>query len=684
MKQLLCTLSLALRRVGAGLFLPVFLSMVAVGARAQGWPADYDGVMLQGFYWDGYADTQWTNLEAQADELAESFSLVWVPQSGWCGSTTNMGYTPQYYWNQRSAFGSEAELRSLIAALKQRGTGLVADVVINHRESVGGWFTYPKETYKGETYQMFSTDICANDDGGAARDEAARQGVSLSSNNDTGEDWSGCRDLDHKSANVQRVVKAYLHYLLEDLGYTGFRYDMVKGYSPEFTALYNQDARPAFSVGECWDSNDNIKQWINGTKTNGVPNSAAFDFQFRYNVRDAINDQDWSRLKSDNRLIAYNDYKRYAVTFVENHDMEYRSASAQQDPIRRDTLQANAFLLAMPGTPCVFLTHWKAYKQELKSMIEARRLAGVTNTSTYTTQNATSNYYAASVQGQRGRLYVVVGKPASIASRLPFVASTYVEILLGHGYRYLLSKDTEVAWLDLASGKYDTAIDVRCIAVSNQRDAQLVYTLDGSTPTAQSATIESGQSLHLEQSCTVTLGLLVGGEVKHTVRHHYDVTPFIPRQATVYCRPMATLVSQWPTMNYYLWTRGGTQVNGNWPGKRIAETVEIGGQTWFVQTVAINSPRETLNAVFSTGDGNPQSVDVSDIDETAFFVIKPTQSEGKYEVTDVTSAYIGYTAIEAPASASPTRGPLYDLQGRRVQHPRSGHLYIRDGRKVRW
>ena len=33
------------------------------------WPANYDGVMLQGFYWNSYEETQWTKLTAQADEL---------------------------------------------------------------------------------------------------------------------------------------------------------------------------------------------------------------------------------------------------------------------------------------------------------------------------------------------------------------------------------------------------------------------------------------------------------------------------------------------------------------------------------------------------------------------------------------------------------------------------------------
>ena len=43
-------------------------------------------------------------------------------------------------------------------------------------------------------------------------------------------------------------------------------------------------------------------------------------------------------------------YYQYAVTFVENHDTEKRS-NAAQDPLKKDTLAANAFMLAMPGTP---------------------------------------------------------------------------------------------------------------------------------------------------------------------------------------------------------------------------------------------------------------------------------------------------------------------------------------------
>jgi alpha-amylase len=62
---------------------------------AQGWPEKYSGVMLQGFYWDSFDDTQWILFEKQADELAGTFSLVWIPQSANCGGTS-MGYDPLY------------------------------------------------------------------------------------------------------------------------------------------------------------------------------------------------------------------------------------------------------------------------------------------------------------------------------------------------------------------------------------------------------------------------------------------------------------------------------------------------------------------------------------------------------------------------------------------------------------
>lgn len=402
--------------------------------------------MLQGFYWDSYRDTQWTRLEAQAEELARYFDLIWVPNSGFCSNQNNMGYMPLYYFNQNSSFGTEAELRSMIATFKEKGLGTVADVVINHHNT-NGWFSFPSETYKGVTYQLQSTDICKNDDGGTTLTQANKEGVPLSANNDTGTGWDGCRDLDHKSENVNKVVKAYLDFLLNDIGYAGFRYDMVKGYSASCTADYNTAAQPAFSVGECWDGSGVIKAWIDGTKVGNVPTSSAFDFQFRYRVRDAIHQNNWTLLAGNVSdaggypLIYQEAYRSWAVTFVENHDTEKR-ANDNQDPLKADTLAANAYMLAMPGVPCVFLKHWLNAKGDIKRMIEARRLAGITSTSIYEQLASAQQYYAVKTTGTKGSLICVVGK-TPMAYTAP---ADYKLLCSGNDFCYYINSAAYADW----------------------------------------------------------------------------------------------------------------------------------------------------------------------------------------------------------------------------------------------
>ena len=494
------------------------LSCCALMTMAQGWPSQYEGVMLQGFYWDSFSDSKWTNLEEQADELSQYFSLVWLPQSANCGGTS-MGYDDLYWFpgHYDSSFGSETELRSLISTFKAKGIGTIADVVINHRKNVSNWVDFPKETYKGVTYELKSTDICANDDGGKTKTWATQNGYSLSSYNDTGEGWDGMRDLDHRSENVQANVKAYLGMLLNDLGYVGFRYDMVKGYAGTYTKLYNEDAKPQFSVGECWDGTNTIKNWIEATgKT-----SAAFDFQFRYTVRNAANNGDWRRLIQQNDgnwpLVSnsYNEgsYRRYAVTFVENHDTEKR-ANAAQDPLKKDTLAANAYLLAMPGTPCIFFKHWIDCKQDIKAMIDVRRAVGVHNQSEALQYASQQTYYAVGTTGSKGEMMAVVGPGA--ASYTP--NAKFVKVLAGYHYVYYMSKTMNTAWADMASGEYETeGLKVMLTAVSNQ-GTSLVYTLDGSTPTATSTQAASGTTITIPAGqTTLKVGLLINGDRKSVV-----------------------------------------------------------------------------------------------------------------------------------------------------------------------
>lgn len=600
---------------------------------SQGWASDYSGVMLQGFSWDSYNESQWKVLEKQADELKNYIDLVWLPQSGKCLETTQvMGYMPYYYFNQNSSFGSEAELRSLITKFKAAGIGAIADVVINHRNTEG-WYTFPAETYKGVTYQMQSTDICKNDDGGTTATQAATDGVSLSQNNDEGTDFGGCRDIDHKSENVQKVIKAYLKYLKDDLGYTGFRYDMVKGFDGSHVADYNDATGVEYSVGEYWDGNDKIESWINRTNKK----SAAFDFQFRYNVRDAVNgaangkvatSSDWSKLNSNDNLMHDANYRRYAVTFVENHDTQKRSESEQNDPLRKDTIAANAYMLAMPGTPCIFQPHWNAYKSEIKEMIAARKYAGITNMSNYANKQSKKTLYVNEVTGTKHKLLVAVGNDAA-----GYAGETgYTKILSGYHYAYFLSNDAETSWTSMPSGSYEEGFKTTLTAVSQTEGAKLVYTLDGSNPTSKSTTVESGKEISINGTCTLKVGLLVNGEVRNIATHQYTIEKFKAYKFMIYVNADAV---NWKPLYCYTW-KGA---NSDWPGEEMTETKTIGGKTWYYKEVSIDNANELVNVIFNNGTDKPQTVDITGLTSTAYFEIETSKEGKKNKVKDVTAEY---------------------------------------------
>ena len=658
----------------------VLLSLfVATTLMAQGWPTNYGGVMLQGFYWDSYDLSRWSYLESKAGQMEGYFDLVWIPQSARAAAETSMGYDPLYWFtNYNSSFGNEQQLRSMINTFKQKGIGTIADVVVNHRGNATNWVDFPAETYNGVTYQLQATDIVRNDDNGATRTWAEANGYSLSSNNDSGEGWDGMRDLDHLSTNVQANVKAYLSMLLNDFGYAGFRYDMVKGYSAYFTGLYNAASQPTYSVGEYWDGNPaSVIAWIEGTKTDGAVQSAAFDFPFRYTVRDAINNNDWTRL-ANNSIVSSPDYRRYAITFVENHDTE-RRANAAQDPIRTDTLAANAFLLAMPGTPCVFYKHYLARPNEIKAMIDARKTAGITNVSNYTNMKSEKGCFANAVQGSNGRLLVVVGNSMGYMPS----SSEYAEVLSGTKYKYYLSRDNECVWADQPSGEYNGRVNVKLTAISQTAGTSIVYTLDGSEPTASSTAVASGSTITITDDCILRAALLVGGSVGKAITRHYTFNKFEPYDITVYCN--GDQVGWNGYINFWTWGGDGTHtpVNSSWPGDKVTTSTVIDGKTWYYKTFRINSEEDYVNFVFSTGSGSPQTVDINSINADTFFEVSTQQEGGKYLVNTVQTGIRDIPADTADDDA------VYTLDGRRVSMPASRQLqdlprgiYITRHRKV--
>ncbi len=390
----------------------LFTVLAPMGVRAANyaWPANWEGVMLQAFYWDSYTDTRWSNLTNKADEYSQYFKLIWVPNSARAGSGNQMGYTPQYWFTHHSSsFGSETQLRKMIATYKEKGVGIIEDLVINHRTGLSGWTDFPTEEWNGKTWSIGLDGICSDD-------ELAGSGHGTPTGaKDTGDNFDGARDLDHTNANVQENCKNYCKFLLDDLGYVGFRIDMAKGYAAKYTKLYNEYSKPTYSVAEYWDgSYDAVKAWIEGAGKQ----SAAFDFPFKYAVNQAFSGNDMTKLvwlangttMQPAGMIHYG-YQQYAVTFLDNHDT-YRDSNK----FTGNVPAANAFMLCSPGTPCVFLPHYQEYTSEIQTLINVRNSVGLHNMSAVTVLKSSRDCYMAEVTGSKGTLVVRIGSSTDTPS----------------------------------------------------------------------------------------------------------------------------------------------------------------------------------------------------------------------------------------------------------------------------
>ena len=144
--------------------------------------------------------------------------------------------------------------------------------------------------------------------------------------------------------------------LIEEIGFDGFRFDFVKGYGPWMVGTiakyrYQRDGKDItpFTVGEYWEDNESIDQWlevVNGFSDNQI---AAFDFPLRYRLKDMCDtlNYDLRKLTEDGVIVA----KRptHAVTFIDNHDMQNDGVA-----IANDKMMAYSYILMHEGYPSIF------------------------------------------------------------------------------------------------------------------------------------------------------------------------------------------------------------------------------------------------------------------------------------------------------------------------------------------
>lgn len=381
-----------------------------------GVPAECEDVMLQAFYWNsnnlstfGGKTTKWNNLLADTAAITHDFDLVWFPPAT---GGDGVGYYPKSYsFKTTSAWGTKDQLKNLISALKRGNTKALADIVINHRQSNSGWAkSFTADDFGGYgKFTLTSEHICSNDE---AKTSSSSDSKSLTYGNpDTGTNDGGCRDLDHTSTYVQDMCKAYTRYMLDSIGFAGFRYDMVIGYAGKYLSMYNLASQPYFSVGEYWESMAKTKNYLESAQYNTL----VFDFPQKAAIKTAMSNYIYSGLKTAGNSLRGQGLSKYAVTFVDNHDTygrdntEYLVKDIKATGAKKKVLQANAYILMMPGVPCVFYPHWKYFQEEISYMISLRKAAGIHSESVVTDEVASSQNYSATITGHHGSVILRMG-----------------------------------------------------------------------------------------------------------------------------------------------------------------------------------------------------------------------------------------------------------------------------------
>ncbi len=706
--------------------LPLAVALLPLLSLAQGWPANYGGVMLQGFYWDSFQldyasmlDAGWNSSDEYWEvprttwsvlnsgnvkgQITPYIDLIWLPQSGattapaqttitgsgqWAeqmitdGNGKNklqmwtftngqqfeincadrMGFIPvwwfdhgkgqNYSWDNTtytstSAFGTEAELRALIRDYKAAGTFAIEDVVINHKGGPGMWNGSGKGRYlisenSSTGAPSTSNDVEWNyDDNVDIVDDAAHDyynekpyldsnGYKISESGFTGGTWG--KDLRHDSENVQKNVIKYLDFLLNDLGYAGFRYDYVKGYDPKYLAMYNVATRPTFSVGEFFDGDQAyLESWIDKTYAEDTRQSAAFDFPLKFKMNEAFKNDEGNYAVLDNAgLIANYKMRRYAVTFVDNHDTfknipNDNTHRGFPNRMSKHVVEANMFILAMPGTPCLFYPHYMhpSWQPILQKCIKARRAAGVTNQAAISSVDKSGRHVQFNITGTKGKLKMQLGSTYSNAA----VPEGYEVVHKEGDCRLLISssctgwRDNETyvketliggfAIIDKMSGNYTSAFDVNIGASNNA--TQVVYTTNGTTPDAGSA--KAPATLHITGSTTVKAGVVVNGVVDENsvvirdyVMDHNDETGKIKvyiSYANNHHGDSQYGYSDNPCIYAF---KGDTKYTGDWPGLTgLSSKENVGGVDWYVAT--IEAP--DIDIILHRGGSNSNLADVS-------------------------------------------------------------------------
>jgi alpha-amylase len=271
-----------------------------------------------------------------------------------------MGYDPYDYYDlgefdQKGGiptwFGTRQDLMALLSDAHRHSMTVLADIVVNHNSGADAQEVNPITgqsrwtLFKPASGRFPRNWECFHPSMYESWDEMA---------------FGDMPDLSHRNPYVYAEILKLARWLIEDIGFDGFRYDFVKGYGANtITAMqeyhYTRAGQPItpYGVAEFWDSASAIENWVNLANFSNSNPVDAFDFPLREMLKALCDEYAFSLRRMATWDTVLQKQTQSVVTFVENHDLRDEGR-----PIVNDKLLAYSYILTHEGYPCVF---WQDY-----------------------------------------------------------------------------------------------------------------------------------------------------------------------------------------------------------------------------------------------------------------------------------------------------------------------------------
>ena len=270
------------------------------------------------------------------------------------------GYDVTDYYAVNSDYGTMDDFKRLLEEAHKRDIKVIIDFVMNHTSSKHPWFLSaltPGSEYH-DWYKWSETDPGTLGPWGAKAWHRASNGQYYYAIF-----WDQMPDLNYDNPAVREEIKKVTSFWLKDIGIDGFRLDAVRymaeddqladskanhAFLEEWGQYYRSINPQAFTVGEAWTDNANVKKYINTNKEL----ASAFNFDLSAAML-KLNEGNTTSVRFILQTTIRDFPEQDNANFITNHDMPRVMNQLGTDKEQRAKIAAG-ILLTTPGIPFIY------------------------------------------------------------------------------------------------------------------------------------------------------------------------------------------------------------------------------------------------------------------------------------------------------------------------------------------